>query len=105
MIPRAPSGVIPSYHCWAEFYLEERGWVPVDASEAWKHPELVDYYFGAHDPNRLVLSVGRDIQLVPRQHGEPVNIFFYPYVEANGQVVDGVETQLMFREFNQEEGV
>ncbi|MBI3996040.1 MAG: transglutaminase domain-containing protein [Candidatus Omnitrophica bacterium] len=104
VIPRAPSKVIPGYHCWAEFYLEERGWVPVDASEAWKHPELVDYYFGAHDPNRLLLSVGRDIQLVPRQHGEPVNIFFYPYVEANGQVVDGVETQLMFREFNREEG-
>jgi hypothetical protein len=75
----------------------------VDASEAWKHPELVDYYFGARDPNRLLLSVGRDIQLVPRPRGGPINIFFYPYIEVDGQAFDGAQTQLTFRELNQEE--
>jgi len=101
LIPQAASGTVGGYHCWAEFYEEGRGWVPVDASEAWKHPELVDYYFGARDPNRLLLSLGRDIQLVPSQQGGPINIFFYPYVEVDGQVFDSVETQLRFQELNQ----
>src|ERR1019366_5739634 len=43
------SAEIPGYHCWAEFYLESAGWVPVDISEAWKHQEKHDYFFGAHD--------------------------------------------------------
>lgn len=103
VMPQGDSGTLAGYHCWAEFYLEGRGWVPVDASEAWKHPELVDYYFGAHDPNRLLLSVGRDIQLVPRPRGGPINIFFYPYIEVDGQAFDGAQTQLTFRELNQEE--
>jgi len=105
VIPQTASGTLPGYHCWAEFYVEDRGWVPVDASEAWKHPQLTDYYFGAHDPNRLLISLGRDIQLVPRQHGGPVNIFFYPYVEVDGQVFDGVEIELAFQELNQEEAI
>ena len=32
-------GTIAGYHCWAEFYVAPYGWIPVDASEAWKHPE------------------------------------------------------------------
>jgi len=103
VIPPVGSGTIPGYHCWAEFYEEGRGWVPVDASEAWKHPELADYYFGARDPNRLLISLGRDIQLVPEPRNGPVNIFFYPYVEVDGEASDGMETQLTFRELNGEE--
>ncbi|MBI2093470.1 MAG: transglutaminase domain-containing protein [Candidatus Omnitrophica bacterium] len=98
LIPQGASGMIPGYHCWAEFYEQGQGWVPVDASEAWKHPELADYYFGARDGNRLLISVGRDIQLVPRQRGEPVNIFFYPHVEVDGRKFDGVQTEFRFRE-------
>ena len=85
VIPPESSGVIPGYHCWAEFYEEGWGWVPVDASEAWKHSELADYYFGATDPNRFLVSTGRDIRLVPKQQGGPVNIFFSPYIEVDGQ--------------------
>ncbi|PIQ84619.1 MAG: transglutaminase [Candidatus Omnitrophica bacterium CG11_big_fil_rev_8_21_14_0_20_63_9] len=98
VIPQEASGTIPGYHCWAEFYEPGQGWVPVDASEAWKHPELADYYFGARDGNRLLLSVGRDIQLMPRQHGEPINIFFYPYVEVDGREFPGVETKFRFHD-------
>ena len=29
-------GTVPGYHCWAEFYLPGRGWIPVDASDASK---------------------------------------------------------------------
>jgi len=50
-------GAIPGYHCWAEFYVEPYGWIPVDASEAWKHPDKKDYFFGAHDYNRLQSTV------------------------------------------------
>ncbi|MBI2494953.1 MAG: transglutaminase domain-containing protein [Candidatus Omnitrophica bacterium] len=96
VIPPEPSGVIPGYHCWAEFYEQGRGWVPVDASEAWKHPELVDYYFGTRDPNRFLISVGRDIQLVPSQQGEPVNIFFAPHVEVDGQPFSDVGVEVQF---------
>ncbi|MBI2248194.1 MAG: transglutaminase domain-containing protein, partial [Armatimonadetes bacterium] len=43
IIPQDTWRTIPGYHCWAEFYEPWQGWVPVDASEAWKHPELADY--------------------------------------------------------------
>ena len=79
---------IPGYHCWAEFYLRDYGWVPVDASEAWKHPEKREYFFGAHDQNRLQLSTGRDLVLVPKQAGDPLNYFVYPYAEADGKPLD-----------------
>lgn len=96
MIPQDASGTIPGYHCWAEFFVPGRGWVPVDASEAWKHPERADDYFGARDANRLLISVGRDIELVPRQQGEPINIFLYPYVEIDGREAPGIETEFRF---------
>jgi len=30
----AKDHVVSGYHCWAEFYMEGKGWVPVDPSEA-----------------------------------------------------------------------
>jgi len=103
VIPPEASGTIAGYHCWAEFY-DHDAWVPVDASEAWKHPELTGYYFGAHAPNRFLISVGRDLQLVPPQRGEPVNIFLAPYVEVDGQVFEQVTTECRFRDLQQPEG-
>ena len=50
-------GDIAGYHCWAEFYLVGVGWVPVDASEAWKNPAKRDFSFGAHDVNRVFFHV------------------------------------------------
>ena len=81
----APSaGTIPGYHCWAEFYAGGQ-WVPVDASEAWKHPDLRNYYFGHLDASRVAFTMGRDLELKPRQSGEPVNFLIYPYVEVDGK--------------------
>lgn len=48
-------------------------------------------YFGHFDTNKFLLSLGRDIRLVPEQGGEPVNIFIYPYVEADGKPLPEVE--------------
>ena len=77
-------GKIPGYHCWAEFYSGGQ-WVPVDASEAWKHPQLRQYYFGHLDADRVAFTMGRDLMLKPRQSGKPVNFLIYPYVEVDGQ--------------------
>ena len=79
------AGTIPGYHCWAQFYVKKYGWIPVDASEAWKHPEKKDYFFGAHDDDRVQFTVGRDIRLNPPQQGAPLNYFIYPYAEIDGK--------------------
>jgi transglutaminase-like putative cysteine protease len=91
-------GEIPGYHCWAEFYLRGYGWVPVDASEAWKHPEKKDYFFGGHDENRVQLSMGRDIILRPRQKGDALNYFVYPYAEADGKPVAAIKREFRFKD-------
>lgn len=91
-------GTIGGYHCWAAFYLNGLGWVPVDSSEASKFPEKRDYFFGALDANRVRLSVGRDITLVPRQDAAPVNYFVYPYVEVDGKPFTGVSQSFAFRD-------
>ena len=96
-------GEIAGYHCWAEFYLRGYGWVPVDASEASKHPEKKDYFFGAHDENRVQFSWGRDIILRPRQHSGPLNYFIYPLVEADGKTIDTIARELRFKDLSAEE--
>jgi transglutaminase-like putative cysteine protease len=93
-------GEIPGYHCWAEFYLKGYGWVPVDASEAWKHPEKKDYFFGGHDENRVQLSMGRDIVLRPRQQGSALNYFIYPYAEADGKPVEAIKREFHFKDIS-----
>jgi len=80
----AASGPIPGYHCWAEFYSGDE-WVPVDASEAWKHPERRQYYFGHLDPDRVAFTMGRDLVMKPPQQGRPLNFLIYPYVEVDGK--------------------
>jgi transglutaminase-like putative cysteine protease len=91
------AGAIPGYHCWAEFYVEPYGWIPVDASEAWKHREKKNYFFGSHDDNRLQLSVGRDIRLEPPQQGDPLNYFIYPYAELDGKPL-ALESKFSFQD-------
>jgi transglutaminase-like putative cysteine protease len=95
-VPTAPAGELGGYHCWADFYLEGTGWVPVDASEAWKHPERRDYFFGHHDANRFALSTGRDISF-PGMRGASLNYFVYPYAESAGVAVsDRVARKVTF---------
>lgn len=87
-LPEKPgSGEVAGYHCWAKFRPEGRGWVPVDISEANKNPKLIDYYFGHLSADRIAMSVGRDLELVPKQAGPPLNFFVYPYAEIDGKPV------------------
>jgi uncharacterized protein (TIGR03000 family) len=94
--PKHGSGAVGGYHCWAWFLAGDKGWVPVDISEANQHPERTDYCFGNLCENRVSFSVGRDIDLEPRQSGPPLNFFIYPYVEVNGKSYPAEKVQRSF---------
>ncbi|MFQ5422428.1 MAG: transglutaminase-like domain-containing protein [Phycisphaerae bacterium] len=96
--PDRGRGVVAGYHCWAEFWTADHGWVPVDISEADKHPERAEFFFGNLDENRLVCSSGRDLILPPGQKGPPVNFFIYPYVEVDGEPWDAVDYRFTFED-------
>jgi transglutaminase-like putative cysteine protease len=95
------AGRIAGYHCWAEFYAKGLGWVPIDASEAAKDPSRRDYFFGAHDENRVEFSLGRDLRLAPAQSGDPLNYFVYPYAEADGKPLAGIDQEVTFKDVTQ----
>jgi transglutaminase-like putative cysteine protease len=83
---QAGEGTLAGYHCWAEYHSKARGWIPVDASEAWKHPEKKEYLFGTLDPDRVGISLGRDVAF-EGQKGAPLNYFVFPYAEVDGSPV------------------
>jgi transglutaminase-like putative cysteine protease len=94
--PDKHSSEIAGYHCWSDFYIDGKGWIPVDISEAWKHQEKREYFFGSHDVNRVQFSMGRDLRLNPPQEGKPLNYFVYPYVEVDGQEYGNVSLAFSF---------
>lgn len=90
------SAEIAGYHCWAEFFDPQHGWVPVDISEAWKNPVRKDYFFGAHDTQRIQFTMGRDLKLNPPQSGDPLNYFVYPYVEVGDKPYPNISNEFSF---------
>ena len=85
----ATEGEIGGYHCWVQFYLPERGWIPIDASEAAKHPQLRDALYGGYPADRIHFSTGRDLVLSAASAETPLNYFIYPYVEVGGKPWSG----------------
>lgn len=94
---KGDEGKILFYHCWPRFYVEGAGWIPLDISEADKHPELREYNFGSQSADLLKFSHGRDVTLVPKQAGPPLNKFIYPYVEIDGAPMEKVTHTVFFR--------
>lgn len=91
------AGRVSGYHCWAELYdRQQRRWIPVDASEAWKAGQS-QRYFRRLPADRIVFTVGRDLVLEPPQHGPPLNYFIYPYAELDGRPAGPVPWTLRFQ--------
>jgi transglutaminase-like putative cysteine protease len=97
-----------AYHCRAEFYLPNYGWVPVDPSDVAKLMlnenlnindskviEARDYFFGAQTEAYIDLSTGRDVVLNPEQDEGPLNYFMYPYAEVNGLALDFISQEYL----------
>jgi transglutaminase-like putative cysteine protease len=86
-----PKGEIKGYHCWAH-YQDGDKWVPVDISEAQKvvekDPAKAAWFFKNLDADRMAVTVGRDLTLVPKQQGGPVAQFTYQYVEVDGKPIE-----------------
>jgi transglutaminase-like putative cysteine protease len=78
-------GEISGYHCWVEFWLPEVGWVPIGASEAFKHPEKRELFYGTHPADRFHMTTGRDLRLGAAHRDRSLNYFVYPYLEVNGE--------------------
>lgn len=96
------AGKLPGYHCWAKFYSKGRGWIPVDISEADKHPEKQDYYFGNIDANRFHLTTGRDISLKNAGEAQPLNFFVYPYAELDDKMLTSIDLEVKYRDLDSE---
>jgi transglutaminase-like putative cysteine protease len=99
-LKKESAGTIPGYHCWAEFYLDGVGWVPVDASDASKTMDSArrEYLFGNLDPDRIQFTVGRDLRFDPPPCAEPLNYFIYPHAEADGRTLSPASIQLEYRD-------
>jgi hypothetical protein len=93
-------GGIDGYHCWAEFYADDKWW-PVDISEADKYTALATYYFGHHPANRIEFSRGRDIAPTKMPQSGAINFLAYPVLEVNGNV-EKVETSFSFERITQQ---
>lgn len=97
----AADGLVTGYHCWAEFYVEGKGWVPVDPSDASKTDDQKtrEYLFGNLDANRFEMTRGRDLELTPPT-AEPLNYFLHPYAEVDGLEAGNATSSLSFKRVN-----
>jgi hypothetical protein len=96
-------GKISGYHCWVEFWLPETGWIPIDASEAYKYPDKRELFYGTHPVDRMQFTTGRDLRLGPNHVGPALNYFIYPYLELDGKRAElQIETQFSYRESTQQ---
>ena len=101
MSKKAEEDITGWQHCWVEFFLPGKGWVPVDPADVRKAmlveklelkdaktSEYREYFWGGIDAYRFKIASGRDLTLNPPQSGPALNTFGYPYAEVGGQALD-----------------
>ena len=98
-LPVNKDGEIKGYHCWVLAFPEGYAY-GIDASEAAKHPEKKEYFFGHLDNRRIGITRGRDILLSPPQHGERLNYIYKAYEEVDLELSNGVDTYYFVRRLN-----
>ena len=96
---KAGQGEVGGYHCWAKFQSDGK-WLPVDISEADKHPELREYYFGNLTQNRVTFSIGRDLELEPAPKDGTLNYLAYPYAEVDGKAHKKFRKEFRFEDLD-----
>ena len=52
-----------STHIWAEFYIQDVGWIPIDPTIGEQSTYKRNYYFGNMDNKRLIMSKNFNIEL------------------------------------------
>ncbi|MEO2068370.1 MAG: transglutaminase domain-containing protein [Desulfurobacteriaceae bacterium] len=90
-LPINKNGLIKSYHCWVLAFPQKEVF-GIDASEAAKHKNKRDYFFGHLDDKRIGITRGRNILLNPPQHGKRLNYLCKAYEEVDLRPTAGVET-------------
>ena len=94
-----PGGKVGGYHCWTRFFLPGVGWLPIDASEAFKYPEKRDDFYGSQAADRIHFTTGRDLELGDGHESGALNYFIYPHVEIAGQRYHGeIVNQFSYRD-------
>jgi transglutaminase-like putative cysteine protease len=83
---------VPAATAWAEFFVPDLGWIPVDLATAKNRPEQRQYCFGALDERRIQFTEGRQVRLAPPSRRAVHDDIIYPYSE-----VDGEPTAVTFR--------
>lgn len=79
----------PSYRCWIEYFLPSAGWVPTDIVVADAgEPAARAGQYGTLDARRVWLWRGRDLELVPKQNGAPIQTMLCGWAEIDGVPVD-----------------
>ncbi len=95
-IPSGDEGIVKGYHCWADYYIDGKGWYPVDISEADKDPSTIDYYFGTIGESRVEMMVGRDFEL-DGYGSNPANLFVYPLLEIDDKKSKNFKKKFTYR--------
>ena len=95
-IPNGDEGTVGGYHCWADYYVDNEGWYPVDISEADKDPSRIDYFFGTVCKNRVDMIIGRDFNLKGYEQN-PINLFIYPLLEIDDEKSNSFKKKFKYK--------